>query len=170
MSTAIVPARNQQLIRHDRRSMFSDDVALRKQIQATHAYDERSIDTEYILSIVKDIFNLVSPGIDGIINVSIFESLCLTLLLHLFWSALTSSCSWSGLDESRRNPRRNSRADRLWWHPRHISLSSEQDFLWGWSLISILINCTMFHFNPDIWPDWLTELDPFDDLTQLFLY
>lgn len=69
MSTAIVPARNQNLLRHDRRSMLSDDTALRKQIQATHAYDDHSIDIESILVIVNDIFNLVSPGIDGIINV-----------------------------------------------------------------------------------------------------
>ncbi|KAL1563077.1 protein SIEVE ELEMENT OCCLUSION B-like isoform X1 [Salvia divinorum] len=69
MSTAIVPDGNQQILRHDRRSMFSDDVALRKQIQATHAYDERSIDTESILVIVKDIFNVVTPGIhNGSIN------------------------------------------------------------------------------------------------------
>ncbi|KAG6423930.1 hypothetical protein SASPL_114338 [Salvia splendens] len=63
MSTAIVPAGNPQLLRHDRRSMFSDDLAPRKQIQATHAYNERSIDTESILVIVKDIFNVVTPGI-----------------------------------------------------------------------------------------------------------
>lgn len=48
--------------------MLSDDTALRKQIQATHAYDDHSIDIESIIVIVNDIFNLVSPGIDGIIN------------------------------------------------------------------------------------------------------
>ncbi|KAH6819967.1 hypothetical protein C2S53_018126 [Perilla frutescens var. hirtella] len=74
MSSAIVPARNPKILRHDRRSMLSDDTALRKQIQATHSYDGRSIDTESIFVIVKDIFNLVSPGIDGILNGSTYHA------------------------------------------------------------------------------------------------
>lgn len=81
MSTAIVPAKN---LRPDRRpTMLSDDIALRKQLQATHAYDEHSIDTQSILAIVDNILNLVSQGIDdGIINVS------LNLSLFNFFSCL----------------------------------------------------------------------------------
>ncbi|KAL8057304.1 hypothetical protein ABFX02_04G176100 [Erythranthe guttata] len=53
---------------NDRKPMLSDDNALRKQIQATHDYDGRLFDLESILVIVNDILNLVSPGIDGILN------------------------------------------------------------------------------------------------------
>lgn len=141
MSTAIVPAGNPKLLRHDRRSMFSDDVALRKQIQATHAYDERSIDTESILVIVKDIFNVVTPGIH---NVSTFDFSFWYLVCLYFRYALSSCSSWPGLDESHRNPRWNGRIDQLWLRGRRISLSVEQDLHWGWSLISILLYVSFY--------------------------
>ncbi|KAL0385180.1 UNVERIFIED_CONTAM: hypothetical protein Sradi_2912300 [Sesamum radiatum] len=61
-------ARKNQIIRNDRRLMLSDDTGLRKQIQATHAHDNRAVDVDAILVIIRDILNLVSPGIDGILN------------------------------------------------------------------------------------------------------
>ncbi|KAG8388521.1 hypothetical protein BUALT_Bualt02G0134200 [Buddleja alternifolia] len=61
-------ARNQQKIRHDRPMMSSDDSSLRKQIQATHSHDVLLVDVDPILVIIKDIINLVSPAVDGIIN------------------------------------------------------------------------------------------------------
>ncbi|KAI3464169.1 hypothetical protein Pfo_020896 [Paulownia fortunei] len=68
MASSIEPARNQKMNLHDRRLMLSNDNALRKQVQATHAHDDRLVDVESILVIIKDILNLVSPGIDGILN------------------------------------------------------------------------------------------------------
>ncbi|KAL8547563.1 hypothetical protein ACS0TY_007041 [Phlomoides rotata] len=64
---SVVAAKNQQMIRR-RPSMLTDDSELLNQIQGTHAYDGRIIDTESILLIIKDILHLVSPGIDGIFN------------------------------------------------------------------------------------------------------
>ncbi|KAL0421722.1 UNVERIFIED_CONTAM: hypothetical protein Slati_3195100 [Sesamum latifolium] len=68
MAGASELARNNQIIRNDRRLMLSDDTGLRKQIQATHAHDNRAVDVDAILVIIRDILNLVSPGIDGILN------------------------------------------------------------------------------------------------------
>ncbi|KAK6153253.1 hypothetical protein DH2020_012892 [Rehmannia glutinosa] len=56
------------MIRHDRQLTLSNDNALRKQIEATHAPDGGMVDVESILGIIKDILNHVSPGIDGILN------------------------------------------------------------------------------------------------------
>ncbi|PIN24130.1 hypothetical protein CDL12_03151 [Handroanthus impetiginosus] len=70
MDNAIAPARinPRQMLRHNRGLMSSDENTLRKQIQATHNYDGRSIDIDSILVIIREILNLVSPGINGIIN------------------------------------------------------------------------------------------------------
>lgn len=79
-STAIVPAaRKQQMIGHDRGMTLSEDNALRKQILATDAQDGLPIDIQSLLVIIRDILNLVSPGIDGILNVSL-SSLLFTLV------------------------------------------------------------------------------------------
>lgn len=99
MPTATAPAENGTILRHGRRpTMMSDDIALRKQLQATHAYDERSIDTDSVLLIVTNILNLVSPGIDGSVNVSLtpfpfslLKKLCLILFFCLF---IFSCCNY----------------------------------------------------------------------------
>ncbi|CDP15097.1 unnamed protein product [Coffea canephora] len=69
MATAIQPARNKQMIRRDR-GMFtaSDDAAMMKQIQATHAPDGRELEVKPILQIIEALLHHVSPGIDGIVN------------------------------------------------------------------------------------------------------
>ncbi|KAK4427033.1 protein SIEVE ELEMENT OCCLUSION B [Sesamum alatum] len=68
MSGVTELARYNQTIHNDRRLMLSDDTGLRRQIQATHAHDNRAVDVDAILVIIRDILNLVSPGIDGIVN------------------------------------------------------------------------------------------------------
>lgn len=57
----------------------SDDSALKKQVQGTHNYDGREVDVESILVVVKNILNLVSPGINGFVNVGSMH-LCLHLI------------------------------------------------------------------------------------------
>ena len=75
------------MIRRDR-GMFtaSDDAAMMKQIQATHAPDGRELEVKPILQIIEALLHHVSPGIDGIVNVcfhsSIFALLaCLNLIM-----------------------------------------------------------------------------------------
>lgn len=60
------------------RRMFSssDDIAMMKQIQTTHAPDGREIEVQPILVIIEEILHRAAPGIDGIINVRI----CINLL------------------------------------------------------------------------------------------
>ncbi|KAF5476669.1 hypothetical protein F2P56_003384 [Juglans regia] len=54
---------------HDRRMFaLSDDNALMKQIQATHAPDGREVSVKPILLIIGDIFHRATPSLDGILN------------------------------------------------------------------------------------------------------
>ncbi|GFS39875.1 sieve element occlusion amino-terminus protein [Actinidia rufa] len=63
------PAKAQQRSKSDRR-MFSssDDTAMMKQIQATHAPDGSEVDVKPIIKVIEDIFRIAAPGIDGVIN------------------------------------------------------------------------------------------------------
>lgn len=62
----------QQIVRRtgDRR-MFSssDDSAMMKQIQATHAPDGRVVDVKPTMLVIEEILHRASPGIEGVINV-----------------------------------------------------------------------------------------------------
>lgn len=64
----------QQIVRRtaDRR-MFSssDDSAMMKQIQSTHAPDGRVVDVKPTMLVIEEILRRASPGIDGVINVHI---------------------------------------------------------------------------------------------------
>ncbi|XP_022736659.1 protein SIEVE ELEMENT OCCLUSION B-like [Durio zibethinus] len=58
-------SRSQQLLRSERR-MFSasDDSAMMKQIQSTHAPDGREVDVKPILQIIDDVLRNITPNID----------------------------------------------------------------------------------------------------------
>ncbi|KAL9434092.1 hypothetical protein AB3S75_028847 [Citrus x aurantiifolia] len=61
----------QELFTRSQRRMFaaSDDSAMMKQVQATHAPDGREVDVTPILSIIEDIFRRATPSdIDGVLN------------------------------------------------------------------------------------------------------
>lgn len=67
----------QEAITRSGRRMFSasDDSAMLKQVQATHAPDGREVDVRPILSIIEDIFRRATPsGIDEVVNVIILIS------------------------------------------------------------------------------------------------
>lgn len=49
----------------------SDDSAMMRQIQATHAPDGRTVDVGPILSIIEGIFRHAAPSIDNVLNVRI---------------------------------------------------------------------------------------------------
>lgn len=71
MAQAIVPAARMQRNRGDRNVMFSssDDAAMMKQIQATHAPDGREVDVKPLLKIVEGILHRAAPTIPGIVQV-----------------------------------------------------------------------------------------------------
>lgn len=62
-----------QLIKSDRR-MFSasDDSAMVKQIQATHAPDGREVDVKPILHVIEDILHRATPTMVGVLKVLLF--------------------------------------------------------------------------------------------------
>ena len=65
----------QELFTRSQRRMFSasDDSAMMKQVQATHAPDGREVDVTPILSIIEDIFRRATAtpsNIDGVPNVN----------------------------------------------------------------------------------------------------
>ncbi|KAK9277623.1 hypothetical protein L1049_007169 [Liquidambar formosana] len=70
MAQAIVPAAKMQRNRGDRNVMFSssDDAAMMKQIQATHAPDGREVDVKPLLQIVEGILRRAAPTIPGIVQ------------------------------------------------------------------------------------------------------
>lgn len=47
----------------------SDDTAMMKQIQATHAPDGREIEVKPIIQIIEDILRRATPNIDDVLNV-----------------------------------------------------------------------------------------------------
>lgn len=53
------------------RNMFStsDDNAMMKQIQATHAPDGREVDVKPILAIIEDVFRRSTPTLPGVVHV-----------------------------------------------------------------------------------------------------
>ncbi|XAR48123.1 hypothetical protein NMG60_11030840 [Bertholletia excelsa] len=65
MATAIVPARKQRLVGDRHMFSASDDNAMMKQIEATHAPDGREFDVQLLLHVVEDIMNLATPAISG---------------------------------------------------------------------------------------------------------
>ncbi|XP_051133191.1 protein SIEVE ELEMENT OCCLUSION B-like [Andrographis paniculata] len=92
---------------------MADDNALKKQVQSTHEYDGREVDVESILVIIKNILDLVSPGIDGVLNGSnhradvVEETAALTGIVDGFDDSVAYllgkiscefSCKCSGLD------------------------------------------------------------------------
>ncbi|GFP99046.1 hypothetical protein PHJA_002048500 [Phtheirospermum japonicum] len=102
MASLIEPARERGVIHHNRQLISSNDNALRNQIQETHAPDNVPVDVDSILIIVKDIVNLISPGIDGILNGSEkhtaligFEGIedTLALIINKISFELSSKCS-----------------------------------------------------------------------------
>uniref|UniRef100_A0A5B6ZLE0 Protein SIEVE ELEMENT OCCLUSION B-like n=1 Tax=Davidia involucrata TaxID=16924 RepID=A0A5B6ZLE0_DAVIN len=71
MANAIVPAKMQQ-VRSDRHFFSSsDDNAMMKQIQATHAPDGREFDVKPLLHIIEDIMHRAGPTIPSIVHPSI---------------------------------------------------------------------------------------------------
>lgn len=69
-ANAIQPAKNRQMVRRDR-GMFaaSDDIAMMKQLHATHAPDGRELEIVPILHIIEALMRHVAPGNDGVISV-----------------------------------------------------------------------------------------------------
>ncbi|XP_057970955.1 protein SIEVE ELEMENT OCCLUSION B-like [Malania oleifera] len=110
--TSTQPGRMQQLIKSDRRIFTaSDDSAMMKQIQATHAPDGREVEVKPILSIIEDIIQRARSTIDGVINgtqahaehaledkgsVAETESLLEALAFIIFRISCEMSCKCSG--------------------------------------------------------------------------
>lgn len=61
----------------------SDDGAMMKQIQATHAPDGREVDAGPILHIIEDILRRALPTIDGVLHVRNISHFDLDLFCHL---------------------------------------------------------------------------------------
>lgn len=67
MAIMQTPASMKQLTKGDRLLLSSsDDKAMMKQIQETHAPDGREIDVKPLLRIVEDIFNRATPSAEAI--------------------------------------------------------------------------------------------------------
>lgn len=75
MDLALAPRRMQNLNLRGDRHMFStsDDQAMLKQVQATHAPDGREFAVKPLLYIIEDIFQRSAPGIPGFVMVGILS-------------------------------------------------------------------------------------------------
>ncbi|KAK6250175.1 hypothetical protein SCA6_004180 [Theobroma cacao] len=63
------PSKSQQLLRRERRIFsVSDDNSMMKQIQSTHAPDDRVVDVKPILQIIENVLRHVTPNIDRALN------------------------------------------------------------------------------------------------------
>lgn len=106
MATVPVPAPAHQPPRAQTRAtqrMFSasDDMAMMKQIQATHAPDGRLIEVKPILKIIESIFQRATPSIHGILNVCSF--LLLLRFSYILHSVLALCTAELIIDHYRRH-------------------------------------------------------------------
>lgn len=77
MEMSMVPRSHGMPARRGERQMFatSDDKAVMKQIEATHAHDGREFNVKPLLYIIEDIFQRATPGIPGTDQVNVISSL-----------------------------------------------------------------------------------------------
>lgn len=69
MATSIVPYRMQPVGRERHMFSTSDDNAMLRQVQATHAPDGREFNVKPLLYIIEDIFQRAAPSFPGFIQV-----------------------------------------------------------------------------------------------------
>ncbi|XP_052180696.1 protein SIEVE ELEMENT OCCLUSION B-like [Diospyros lotus] len=68
LASNLQPTKTKQLRSERRMFSASDDSAMMKQIQATHAPDGREVDAKPILLVIEDILRRATPSIDGVVD------------------------------------------------------------------------------------------------------
>ncbi|KAH1115725.1 hypothetical protein J1N35_009103 [Gossypium stocksii] len=69
LSISSLASKSQQLVRNERRMLAaSDDGAMMKQIQSTHAPDGRVVDVKPILQVIDNVLHHIIPNIDHAMN------------------------------------------------------------------------------------------------------